>query len=314
MTNAYPWLDHLQTGPAGASALTGKYDPPREWGNDIAMPEDTPITSPVAGPVVGQGKFAGGGVITIRAIVEGVLTDVYFQHLDCMYVKYGDEVKEGQIIGTSGGGLRGQVTAQCNTYSDSLHSTGPHVEIGFNYGKTGNKGGVGGIWGKLPHPSDSRDSIAWLTKVASGHYEEAGQFTGQSLGSAFTAGITAAQQGTGSTATLQGWLQAAKLTPSSDITALLVVMDQIMEVQNPIVQAIIDTANDRPTGVISETVDFFKFLAIDSLISFYAFIFRAIFMVIGVILAFKVISSFIDFEQVQAAGFQAARVGVMLGG
>lgn len=312
MTSAYPWLVYLSHKSAEYGTNTGKGI---EMGQDIPMPLDTPITSPVAGPVVGVGYYGGGGVVTIRCIPgggESILTDVYFQHLDCIYVKYGDQVVEGQIIGTSGGGLRGQGTSECGHYSNSTYSTGPHIEIGFNYGAVGNKKGAGGIWGKLPHPSSSRDPLHWLESVASGHVASI------SPAQQAQADVTNLQevqpQNTGAIANAQTLLQTLHLTPGDDITGLLVLLDIMFEVTNPVVQAILDTQNDRPANILDETFDFFKYLVRDSLIMAFAFIFRGVFILIGFILMFKIISSFIDFEQVQSTAFNAARVATLVGG
>lgn len=309
MTNAYPWLNYLHSRKTTGYGQNQGYG--MEMGQDIGMPLDTPINSPVAGPVVGAGYYAGGGVVTIRAIIYGVLTDVYFQHLDCIYVKYNDFVHAGDPIGTSGGALRGQGNPTCGHYSDSHHSSGPHVEIGFNYGAIGNRKGAGGIWGKLPHPSASRDPLPWLEKIASGQYSPEVPAIGTTQN---PNPPTPWNDVLGTKTGLSGALQTIHLTPNDDVTALLVLLDQLCEVQNPVARAVLDTQNDQPANVIDETVDFFKFLAIDSLISVYAFIFRAVFMVVGFILMYKVISSFIDFEQVQATAFQAARVATLVGG
>lgn len=314
MTSAYPWLVYLGHKSAGYGTDTGKGI---EQGQDIPMPVDTPITCPFEGDVVGVGYPSGvGGVVTVRGIPGGsetVLTDVYFQHLDCIYVKYRDHVMPGDIIGTSGGSLRGDSSKPptCGHYADSLHSSGAHIEIGFNYGATGNRGGVGGPWGKLPHPSKSRDPLHWLESVASGHVASINPAQ-QAAADLFN--LQHAQpQNRQAISNAQDLLKTVHILPGEDITAVLVFLDHMAEVTNPVVQAIIDTQNDRPANVFDETFDFFKFFAVESLSMAFAFIFRGVFMVIGFILMYKVISSFIDFEQVQATAFQAARVATLVG-
>jgi len=102
-----------------------------EVGTDFCLAPDTPIYALEGGPVLGQGSYGGGGVISIEA-APGVAE--YYQHLDCMYVHSGDTVSAGQLIGTSGGVVPGSgyPAPKCGLYSSSNYSGGPHIEWGIN--------------------------------------------------------------------------------------------------------------------------------------------------------------------------------------
>ncbi|MFI5036059.1 MAG: M23 family metallopeptidase [Acidimicrobiales bacterium] len=104
--------------------------PAYEEGVDASMPLDSPVVAIQGGPVLGRGRFGGGGVVSIDA--GGVAE--YYQHLDCVFVEPGQRVSAGQVIGTSGGQLAGGRCADVSTCAtpQTCFSTGPHIEFGLD--------------------------------------------------------------------------------------------------------------------------------------------------------------------------------------
>lgn len=89
------------------------------YGWDIAAPTGTDVKSPNSGKVVFAqlNTFYSGGLIILD---HGFHLNSSFLHLDDIYVEVGDEVKQGQVIGTVG--ATGRVT-------------GPHLDWRMNWGK-----------------------------------------------------------------------------------------------------------------------------------------------------------------------------------
>lgn len=110
-----------------------------EKGVDLGTPFHTPITALFAGTV----RFAGrtqwacgssGGEVTIVCNLpgQGLMTS-YYLHLDSTSVKVNDTVRQGQVIGLSGGQLSGGQWPVINCpQKGDIYSDGPHTEFGFN--------------------------------------------------------------------------------------------------------------------------------------------------------------------------------------
>lgn len=160
MANQPGWLDFKHI-----SQFFGQHG---ETGIDIPLPRGTPITSPFSGKVIGSGYYAGGGVVTIRTKIGGKWYDFYVQHLDQAFAKVGEMIKKGQVIGTSGGQLRGG-----HHPSDRFHSTAPHVEVGFN-------APGGGIWGSH-HPGPNFNPLPFLARLFAQRGVVAGTLSTQAM-------------------------------------------------------------------------------------------------------------------------------------
>lgn len=127
---ATPWYQY---------AISQQYGQNGERGVDIATPYHTPVTALYPGSV----RFAGrtqwacgssGGEVTVVCNVpgQGVMTS-YYLHLDTVMVAPGDTVRQGQVVGLSGGqlGYGNWPVVNCPQQGD-IYSTGPHTEFGFN--------------------------------------------------------------------------------------------------------------------------------------------------------------------------------------
>jgi len=110
------WWDYL---------VTQAFNPPVEPGIDIGTPFHTAITAIDPGKVVSE-TFGGFGARVDVKTASG-LTE-YYQHLDTIdpAVKVGSLVGAGEVLGLSGGQLKGG--SRPNSRADS---TGPHVEFGL---------------------------------------------------------------------------------------------------------------------------------------------------------------------------------------
>lgn len=120
------WIAHT------SSTFKGGFSGSGENGNDFAMPVGTPVYAVQSGTVVGQGYYGGGGVVSIQSSPSRIW---YYQHLDENTAIAGQSVKEGQLIGYSGGQNVGG-----NHPSSTEFSGYPHIEVGIN-------APWGGIWG-----------------------------------------------------------------------------------------------------------------------------------------------------------------------
>lgn len=117
--------------------ITQLYNPPNEYGVDIAMPMSTPVQSLYSGTVVGAGRTqwssnpsdSSGGYISILTNVPGLGDVVYYiLHLDTLAsgIGQGSTISAGEQIGTSGGQNSGG-----NWPAAPQYSTGTHIEEGF---------------------------------------------------------------------------------------------------------------------------------------------------------------------------------------
>jgi murein DD-endopeptidase MepM/ murein hydrolase activator NlpD len=82
-------------------------------GRDFAAPEGTPVVAALSGRVVSSGD-AGGYGLAIELEHESPLRRTLYGHLSELYVKEGDRVRQGEVIGRVG--------------STGL-STGPHLHF-----------------------------------------------------------------------------------------------------------------------------------------------------------------------------------------
>jgi hypothetical protein len=151
--------------------ITRAYNGSTEVGEDLGTPQGTPITSLVSGQLVGAGFYAGGGVVTVRTILNGEPADFYVQHLDsivnvglCQYGNCGGQyVSRGELLGYSGGACfwhYGPGFGKFNACAAGF-SNGPHTEIGINppfYG----------IWGPYPHPGPNYNPYRTVLALING--------------------------------------------------------------------------------------------------------------------------------------------------
>lgn len=142
----WPWLFPFQKG-----HITQFWAPPHEYGIDIGLPMGTPITSLTDGRVLGVGyPKCPGGVVSVESLVDGRMKSVYYQHLDVVVVRPGDQVRVGQVLAYSGGQLSGG-----HHPAERMCSSGPHIEIGLN-----------APWGGVWHPlGPNENPLPWLQKL-----------------------------------------------------------------------------------------------------------------------------------------------------
>ena len=96
-------------------------DQPRRphGGIDIAMPTGTPILAPADGVIVDTGEyFFNGNSVFIE---HGLGVQTFYAHMDTIEVSIGDEVKQGERIGTVG--KTGRVTGAHLHWSLGLNGT-----------------------------------------------------------------------------------------------------------------------------------------------------------------------------------------------
>ena len=82
-------------------------------GRDLAAPEGTPVVAALAGRVVSSG-LAGGYGLAIEIEHDRPLRRTLYGHLSELYVKEGDSVRQGEVIGRVG---------------STGMSTGPHLHF-----------------------------------------------------------------------------------------------------------------------------------------------------------------------------------------
>lgn len=96
-------------------------DQPRRphGGIDIAMPTGTPIVAPADGVIIDTGEyFFNGNSVFIE---HGLGVQTFYAHMDSIEVSIGDEVKQGERIGTVG--ETGRVTGAHLHWSLGLNGT-----------------------------------------------------------------------------------------------------------------------------------------------------------------------------------------------
>ena len=113
----YPLEDYIITGVYGSQRiLNGKPRRPH-YGIDFHAPEGTPVKAMMDGEVTlaeNDMYFTGGTIIFDHG--HGIST--LFMHMKDIYVKVGEKVKKGQVVGTLG---------------QSGRATGPHLDIRLNW-------------------------------------------------------------------------------------------------------------------------------------------------------------------------------------
>lgn len=96
-----------------------------EKGIDIVLPFHSAVYSPVAGVVKGSQVDASGLAVWIETAPDKMF---YVQHLDTTSLSRNQYVQPGDYIGLSGGQNVGGVHPASPQFS-----TGPHIEVGFNW-------------------------------------------------------------------------------------------------------------------------------------------------------------------------------------
>lgn len=97
-----------------------------QYGVGFPTPFHTSITSLSSGIVLASFYKDFGGVLLVRtSTVRGIAT-LYYLHMDDIYVKVGDHVAIGQVVGLSGGQVSG------GDHPAGRFTTGPHIDVGFN--------------------------------------------------------------------------------------------------------------------------------------------------------------------------------------
>jgi Peptidase family M23 len=111
-----------------------------ERGIDLGTPNNTPLSMPMSGTVLAAQYYGGGGEVIVKT-ANNVIE--YFFHLNNIFVKPGDSIKAGQVVGTSGGGVgdkylnpQGQVAIVTNQSQLAPYSSGYHTEYGLLSGSS----------------------------------------------------------------------------------------------------------------------------------------------------------------------------------
>ena len=128
-------------------------------GRDLAAPEGTPVVAALSGRVVSSG-LAGGYGLAVEIEHEGPRRRTLYGHLSELYVKEGERVRQGEVIGRVG--------------STGL-STGPHLHFELRLPQDGgwvatdpgdlDPGGtlmVAGLPGSAARAGQSTDAVALL--------------------------------------------------------------------------------------------------------------------------------------------------------
>lgn len=237
--------------------------------SNILVPEGTPITAPLAGVVTGinapDGSLpAWGAVVTIKLTVpyNSVATHIAFLHLSALAsgLSVGSSVSAGQVIGVAGSGPNAAGSQK--------------AALGFAF-YNGDYYGYGPSWAQYDG-SSQLNPVAFLNGLAkSGTPPPPTSGTKTPPGAPITQTIT------------------AHLAPSADVTALLILLDSIMLVNNPFTvqntQVIGGTTIEDPIAWIAE---FGTNLWNDTL----AVGLRSVFVVIGGYVILKVMNEFIDYS------------------
>jgi hypothetical protein len=156
----------------------------REVGEDLGTPAGTPITSLVSGQLVGAGFYGGGGVVTVRTILNGQPADLYVQHLAsivnvrlCSYGYCGGQsVSRGELLGYSGGDCVWHDGPGFGPFNACVagFSSGPHTEVGINPPYYG-------IWGPSPHPGPNYDPSGTIVALIDGGESAGGSDSSTSI-------------------------------------------------------------------------------------------------------------------------------------
>ncbi len=117
-------------------------------GRDLAAPEGTPVVAALAGRVVSSGE-AGGYGLAIEVEHDNPRRRTLYGHLSELYVKEGERVKQGEVIGRVGSTGR---------------STGPHLHFELRVPQEG--GWVAVEPGELDPAGAAAESVAGLPGLA----------------------------------------------------------------------------------------------------------------------------------------------------
>ena len=226
---------------------------------DVATPMHSEIGALWGGTVTSMGYQPWGGEIFIK-MNNG--TTYYMYHLDNIYVKRGQRVQQGDVLGLSGGAN----TLQRNQYpsaqrlNDPRYSTGPHTHIGFFERWTSTPNGT------IPY---GPDITPYIQALRGGRDIEAGTPL-RSLGMSQTA---------------KNIVEKVQLKPNDDVERVLESLDVVAIIDNPF---IVDNAS------IADPLGWFQSFGTNLWDDAVASIFRAILIAIGVLIIWRIVSQFFD--------------------
>ncbi len=242
-----------------SSTPTNPFDGVNEKGIDFASSFGTPVGSPVAGTVVRtlQWQNSIGTMIEIQATDGSVWL---FQHLTGK-LQTGAKVSVGTVVGLENG------------LPVDQYSTGPHIEVRYT---------APGTWSA----AQPQYAEPWINPASV--YAKIGS-------SSVTGGTPPPGGGTTPPPVTKPPVTAtitAHLAPNADVTALLILLDQIMLVNNPFTvqntTVIGGTTIEDPFAWLAE---FGTNLYNDSL----AVLLRSVFVIVGGWLLLKVGNEFLDY-------------------
>lgn len=113
---------------------------PPDDGIDIGTPSRTPVSMPFDCDVIDARWYVYGG--QVACAVPGTDYSEYFIHMNNIFVRPGESVRAGEVIGDSGGGVGdlllhdGRVQPAKSQSWYEGHSNGPHSEYGIFQGQT----------------------------------------------------------------------------------------------------------------------------------------------------------------------------------
>lgn len=264
-----------------------------EEGTDFAVSLGTPIGSITSGKVlyVGTGGYNDpslGYIVQVQGSNGSIL---HYQHLKSTNLKAGQTVGIGSVIGLSGG-------------QPGRFSSGPHIEVRYanNYGGST-------MW--LQHWLDSYPTIKSI--VASNPANSA-----IGAGPSPNANSSTASSTTTSTVPIIGpsfQFAATTLSPSDDVTQVLWTIDEVMQLVNPanVINAQQDTFGVAGVGVtFTDPVSWVEGFLFNLGADLIALTLRAILLLWGLFLGYKVLSSFVDFKGVAASASQGINLAALL--
>lgn len=238
------------------------------YANDIQTPFHTQLGAPWDGTVItppgGEGNYpAWGGQIFVRMSTGSVY---YMYHLDLLYKTPGTKVKQGEVLGLSGGQTSG------GYHPATVGSNGPHTHFGFwtkfvkvNGGRT-----------SIPYGPDITPSIAAL-RAGSGISPDVGKG-----GSGSSSLVETAQM------VLSGGKTPLTLAPNADVTELLWAFDQVLELRNPF-------DGVQTSGNLFDAVGAAVQVGGNIVDDMSAAVVRLVFLIAGLFVLFKITGAFINY-------------------
>lgn len=262
------WLTYNDTVHGYITADRGVGSGTPHYANDIQTPFHTQLGAPWDGTVInppgGEGNYpAWGGQIFVKMPTGSVY---YMYHLDLLYKSPGQKVKQGEVLGLSGGQTSGGYHP-----TSSVYSNGPHTHFGFwtKFVK------VNGGQTSIPYGPDITPSIAAL-RSGSGLTPDVGKASGDS-------NLVQTAQ-----AILSGGDTPLTLAPNADVNELLWAFDQVLELKNPFDNV---TVSSNPFDAITAAFQVGGNIVDDAS----AAVVRMLFIIAGLFVLFKVTGAFIDY-------------------